>query len=148
MYLVTPYPNVLYALDLRRGGALKWKYEPKPAAAAQGVACCDVVNRGAVYADGRVIFNTLDMHTVAVDARTGREVWKTKLGEINRGETMTMAPLIVKNKVLVGNSGGELGVRGWLTALDLGSGKIAWRAYSTGPDKDVLIGPNFKPFYK
>jgi PQQ-dependent dehydrogenase (methanol/ethanol family) len=146
VYIVTPYPNVLYALDAR-GGGVRFKYEPKPAAAAQGVACCDVVNRGAAYADGRIVFNTLDMHTVAVDARTGRELWKTKLGDINRGETMTMAPLIVKNKVLVGNSGGELGVRGWLTALDLQSGKIAWRAYSTGPDADVLIGPGFKPFY-
>ena len=148
MYVVTPYPNVLYALDLRAGGgAVRWKYEPKPAAAAQGVSCCDVVNRGAAYADGRVVFNTLDAHTVAVDARTGRELWKTKLGEINRGETMTMAPLIVRDRVLVGNAGGELGVRGWLTALDLNSGAVVWRAYSTGPDRDVLIGSAFRPFY-
>ena len=146
LYVVTPYPNILYALDAR-SGAVRWKYEPQPAKAAQGVACCDVVNRGAAYADGRIVFNTLDMHTVAVDARSGRELWKTKLGDINRGETMTMAPLVVKGKVLVGNSGGELGVRGWLTALDLASGKIAWRAYSTGPDADVLIGRGFKPFY-
>ena len=148
MYVVTPYPNILYALDLRAGGGtVRWKYEPKPAAAAQGVACCDVVNRGAAYADGRVVFNTLDAHTIAVDARTGRELWRTKLGDINRGETITMAPLIVRDRVLVGNSGGELGVRGWLTALDLRTGAIAWRAYSTGPDRDVLIGPSFKPFY-
>jgi PQQ-dependent dehydrogenase (methanol/ethanol family) len=148
MYVVTPYPNVLYALDLRAGGgSVRWKYEPKPASAAQGVACCDVVNRGAAYADGRVVFNTLDAHTIAVDARTGRELWKTKLGEINRGETITMAPLIVRDRVLVGNSGGELGVRGWLTALNLKTGAVVWRAYSTGPDRDVLIGPAFRPFY-
>src|SRR5688572_15275901 len=60
MYFVTPFPNVLYALDLANHGAKKWEYKPKPAFAAQGVACCDVVNRGAAYADGRVFFNTLD----------------------------------------------------------------------------------------
>jgi lanthanide-dependent methanol dehydrogenase len=148
MYVVTPYPNILYALDLAQGGGhIKWRYAPRPARAAQGVACCDVVNRGAAYSDGKVIFNTLDNHTVAVDAETGDEVWKTRLGDINRGESMTMAPLVVKDKVLVGNSGGEFGVRGWLTALYVGSGEIAWRAYSTGPDADVLIGEDFAPFY-
>ncbi len=99
------------------------------------------------YADGRLFFNTLDNHTVALDAASGRELCKTKLGEINKGETMAMAPLVVKGKVLVGNSGGELGVRGWLTALDATRGRILWRAYSTGTDADVLIGPEFKPFY-
>lgn len=149
MYIATPYPNVLYALDLTKpAAAMKWKYEPKPVSAAQGVACCDVVNRGATYSDGRVFLNTLDGNTIAVDAQTGEELWKTPLADINKGETITMAPLVAKDKVLVGNSGGELGVRGWLTALDAGSGEIRWRAYSTGPDSEVLIGPNFKPFYE
>ncbi|HKQ52175.1 MAG TPA: methanol/ethanol family PQQ-dependent dehydrogenase, partial [Pyrinomonadaceae bacterium] len=147
MYVVTPYPNILYALDLTKPGQTKWKYEPKPAAAAQGVACCDYVNRGAAYADGKIFYNTLDAQTVAVDAETGKELWKTKLGDINKGESITMAPLVVKGKVLVGNSGGEFGVRGWITALNAADGKIAWRAYNTGPDADCLIGPNFKPFY-
>lgn len=148
MYIVTPYPNTLYALDLRQpGGPIKWVYKPNPAAASQGVACCDVVNRGAVYYNGKIFFNTLDMHTIAIDAETGKQVWNVTLGDINKGESMTMAPLVLKGKVLVGNSGGELGVRGWLTALDANTGKIAWRAYTTGPDKEVLIGPNFKPFY-
>jgi PQQ-dependent dehydrogenase (methanol/ethanol family) len=148
MYLVSPFPNHVFALDLTRPGApLKWKYTPPQLRAAQGVACCDVVNRGAAYADGKIFFNTLDVQTVALDTATGREVWRTRLGDINRGETMTMAPLVVKGKVLVGNSGGEMGVRGWLTALDEETGEIAWRAYSTGPDEEVLIGPDFKPFY-
>ena len=147
MYVVTPYPNVLFALDLSQSGKLKWKYQPKPEAAAQGVACCDVVNRGAVYWKGRVIYNTLDGNTVAVDAGTGKQVWKTKVGNIHIGETITAAPLVVKDKVLVGNSGGEFGVRGWLVALDAGTGKQVWKAYATGPDADVLIGPSFKPFY-
>jgi PQQ-dependent dehydrogenase (methanol/ethanol family) len=148
MYLVTPFPNILYALDLKTpGGATKWVYQPRPDPAAQGVACCDVVNRGEAYVDGKVIINTLDDHTIAVDAATGKELWNTKLGDINRGETITMAPFVVKDKVLVGNSGGEMGVRGWITALDVNTGKIVWRAYSTGPDSDVLIGSQFKPFY-
>jgi lanthanide-dependent methanol dehydrogenase len=147
MYIVTPYPNVLYALDLNQGGNVKWKYEPKPAPASQGVACCDVVNRGAAYSNGKVFINTLDGFCAGVNAETGQEIWKTKLGEINKGETITMAPLVVKGKVLVGNSGGEFGVRGWLTALDENSGQFVWKAYSTGPDKDVLIGPKFHPYY-
>ena len=148
MYVVTPFPNILYALDLTRPGApVKWSFDPKPLGAAKGVACCDLVNRGAAYANGSVFFNTLDGRTVAVDAATGQPKWITQLADINKGESMTMAPLVVKGKVLVGNSGGEFGVRGWLTALDADSGRIAWRAYSTGPDKDVLIGPDFKPFY-
>src|SRR4051794_5811204 len=110
MYVVTPYPNILYALDLGNAGAMLWKYEPEPAAAAQGVACCDLVNRGCVYDNGRIYMNTLDGHTIAVDARSGKELWKTKLGDINKGESITMAPLLVKGKVLVGNSGGEFGV--------------------------------------
>jgi glucose dehydrogenase len=148
MYVITPFPNILYALDLKKGGEVKWKYEPEPASAAQGVACCDLVNRGCFFWEGKIYFNTLDDHTVCVNAETGKEMWKTKLGDINHGETITMAPLVVKNKVLVGNSGGELGVRGWLTAVDALTGKIAWRAYSTGSDKDCLIGSDFKPFYK
>src|SRR4051812_15641740 len=147
MYISTPYPNTIFAIDLNKPGQAKWKYEANPAPSSQGVACCDVVNRGCVYDNGKIFFNALDAHTHAVDANTGQKVWKTKLGEITRGETMTMAPIVVKGKVLVGNSGGEFGVRGWLTAVDANSGNIAWRAYSTGPDNECLIGPNFKPYY-
>ena len=149
MYVLSPYPNILYALDLAKEGApLKWQYNPKPLAAAQGVACCDVVNRGPTFFNGKVYYNTLDGNVVAVDAESGQEAWKTKVADINIGETMTMAPLVAKGRVLVGNSGGEYGVRGWLKALDADSGKLVWTAYSTGPDKEVLIGPKFKPFYE
>jgi lanthanide-dependent methanol dehydrogenase len=146
IYVVGPFPNPVFALDAVTGD-LKWKYTPNTDPAAQGVACCDVVNRGMAYENGKLFFNTLDNHTVALDANTGEELWVTKLGEISRGQTMTMAPLVVKGKVLVGNSGGEMGVRGWLTALDANSGRIVWQANSTGPDKDVLIGSEFQPFY-
>ena len=150
MYVVAPYvlprPNQVFALDAATGD-LKWSYTPQPNPSAMGVACCDVVSRGLAYDNGKIFLNTLDMNTVAIDAKTGKEVWHTSLGDINLGETITMAPLIVKGKVLIGNSGGELGVRGWVTAVDENTGQIAWRAYATGPDKDVLIGNDFKPFY-
>ncbi|MDB4877215.1 MAG: PQQ-dependent dehydrogenase, methanol/ethanol family [Gemmatimonadetes bacterium] len=148
MYVITPFPNYVYALDLTKPGlSVKWTFNPKPELAAQGVACCDLVNRGLVYDAGKLFFNTLDDHTIALDAESGKVVWDTKVGDINLGETMTMAPLVVKGHVLVGDSGGEMGVRGWLKGLDENSGKVVWTAYHTGPDKDVLIGPGFKAFY-
>jgi PQQ-dependent dehydrogenase (methanol/ethanol family) len=148
MYVVTAYPNIVYALDLTKPGApLKWKFAPKPAPASQGVACCDVVNRGGSVDAGKYIFTTLDGQVIAIDVKTGKAAWRTQLGNINIGETITMAPTVAEGKVYVGNSGGELGVRGWVIALDESSGKMLWRAYATGPDADVLIGPQFKPFY-
>jgi PQQ-dependent dehydrogenase (methanol/ethanol family) len=148
MYLVTPYPNVSYALDLAtEGQPLKWKFRPENAQAAAGQACCDVVNRGAAYADGKMFYNLLDGHTVAVDVATGKQLWRTRMADLNRGETITMAPIVVKGKVLVGSSGGEMGVRGWLAAIDVTTGKEVWRGYNTGSDRDVKVGPRFKPFY-
>lgn len=150
MYVVGPYdgphPNQVFALDAATGD-LKWSYAPKPEPAAKGVACCDVVSRGLAYDNGRIFLNTLDDHMVALDAKSGQELWVTKLGDINLGETITMAPLAVKGKVFAGNSGGEMGVRGWLTAVDQNSGHIVWRAYSTGPDSETLIGADFQPRY-
>lgn len=148
MYVITPFPNKVFALDLTKGGALKWKYESNPDPAAAGVACCDQVNRGGQYVDGKIYYATLDGQVVCLDAKTGTEVWKQKIGNINIGESITMAPIVVAGKVLVGNSGGEFGVRGWLQALDATTGTPVWKAYSTGPDEDVLIGDNFQPFYE
>ena len=146
LYVIGPYPNEVFALDATTGD-LKWSYAPKPDPAVQGVACCDVVTRGLAYDQGKIFIATLDNHAVALDAKSGQELWHTKLGEISKGETITMAPLAAKGKIFIGNSGGEMGVRGWVTALNEKDGTIAWRAYSTGPDKDVLIGDDFKPFY-
>jgi len=146
MYVVGAYPNELFALDATTG-EMKWKYSPHVDPSSQGVACCDVVNRGASFDNGKIFYNTLDNHTVAVDAKTGKEIWVAKLGDISKGQTLTMAPLAAHGKVFVGNSGGEMGIHGWVTALDENSGKILWRAYSVGPDSDVKIGPRFHPFY-
>ncbi len=147
MYIVTPFPNKLIALDLAHPGVTLWTFNPGANPYARGVACCDVVNRGAVYADGKIIYNVLDDTTVAVDALTGKLVWRTKLGDVTTGETLTGAPIVVKDKVILGNAGGELGIRGWVQALSLKTGKPVWKAYNTGPDADVLIGAGFHPFY-
>ena len=88
MYIVTAYPNFVYALDLTKPGApLKWKFAPQPLPASQGVACCDVVNRGGTVDSGKYIFNTLDGQTIALDTKTGKELWRSRLGNINLGET-------------------------------------------------------------
>jgi PQQ-dependent dehydrogenase (methanol/ethanol family) len=149
MYVVTPYPNVLYAFDLAQPSyPLKWKYRPAVDPNSLGIACCDAINRGAFYTDGKVVYNTLDGHTVAIDATTGREVWNTKVADISDGETTPMAPFIVKDRVIVGPSGGEFGIHGWAKALDLTTGKVVWTAFNEGSDADMLARPGtFKPFY-
>jgi PQQ-dependent dehydrogenase (methanol/ethanol family) len=148
MYVVTPFPNRLYAIDLTKpGGERLWTFDPEPNPRAVGIACCDVVNRGASYADGKVVYATLDGQVVAVDATRGTQVWRARVGNVNVGETITMAPLIVKDRVIVGSSGGELGVRGYIAGLDLYSGIEVWRAFHTGPDSETLMGDAFKPFY-
>jgi lanthanide-dependent methanol dehydrogenase len=142
MYVVTPFPNVLYAFDLTQEGyPLKWKYRPDVNPTAVGVACCDAINRGAVYAAGKIVYNLLDGHTVAVDANTGRELWKTQIADMGQGETTPMAPFIVGDRVLVGPSGGEFGIYGWVKALDLATGKILWTAHNMGPDSLMIARP-------
>src|SRR5216117_4470226 len=142
MYVVTPYPNVLYAFDLKRAGyPLKWKYRPDVNPTALGLACCDAINRGAVYADGKVIYNLLDGHTVAVDAISGREVWKTQIADMQQGETTPMAPFVARNRVIVGPSGGEFGIYGWVKGLDVATGKVLWTAHNMGPDSLMLAQP-------
>lgn len=147
MYVVTPFPNHLIAIDAAKGGRIVWTFKPSVDEYARGVACCDVVNRGAAYGAGKIVYNTLDGTTLAVDARSGKQVWRTRLARPQTGETMTGAPLVVGSRVIVGSAGAELGRRGWVAGLDLATGKQVWRAYGTGPDSDVRIGAGFKPFY-
>ena len=149
MYVVTPWPNVLYAFDLAHEGyPLKWKYRPAVSPNALGQACCDSVNRGAFYADGKVVYNLLDGHTVAIDAKSGREVWNTQIADLGSGETVTMAPLVVRDRVIVGASGGEFGIYGWLKGLDLATGKLMWTVHNLGSDADMGVrAGTFKPVY-
>ncbi|MEA1648845.1 methanol/ethanol family PQQ-dependent dehydrogenase [Nitrospirillum sp. BR 11164] len=141
MYVHTPFPNVVYALDLTNAGRILWKYEPKQDPNVIPVMCCDTVNRGVAYGDGKIILNQADANVVALDAKTGKELWKVANGDPKKGETMTGAPVIVKDKVLVGISGGEFGVQGRMTAYNLKDGSVAWKAYSVGPDDQILVDP-------
>lgn len=133
MYTHTPFPNNTFAFDLERPGEILWEHKPKQDPAARAVACCDVVNRGLAYADGKIFKTLLDGHIVALDAKTGKEIWKMENSDIKVGSTLTIAPFVVKDKVLVGSSGAELGVRGYVTAYDLDTGEMKWRWYATGP---------------
>jgi alcohol dehydrogenase (cytochrome c) len=141
MYFSTPFPNIVYALDLNNEGKILWKYEPKQDPSVIPVMCCDTVTRGVAYGDGKIFLYQADTTLVALDAKTGALVWSAKNGDPAKGETGTSAPQVVKDKVLVGISGGEFGVRGHLSAFDIKTGKLAWRGYSMGPDSDTLMDP-------
>src|ERR1700726_3254121 len=142
MYVHTPFPNNVFALDLNNNGRILWKYEPKQDPSVIAVMCCDTVNRGVAYGEGKIILAQADTTVVALDAKTGKELWSIKNGDAKKGETMTSAPMVVKDKVLVGNSGGEFGVSGHVTAYNLKDGSKAWRAYSVGPDDQILFDAN------
>ncbi len=141
MYVATPFPNLVYALDLNNDGKILWKYEPKQDPNVIPVMCCDTVNRGVAYGDGKIILHQADTTLVALDAKTGKVVWSVKTDDPGKGATGTSAPMVIKDKVYVGVSGGEFGVRGWLSAYSLADGKQVWRAYSEGPDSDLLVDP-------
>src|ERR1700746_477453 len=141
MFVHAPFPNTVFALDLNNDGKILWKYEPKQDPNVIPVMCCDTVNRGLSFADGKIFLHQADTTLVALDAKTGQVVWSSKNGNPAKGETGTSAPLVVKDKVLVGISGGEFGVQCHVTAYDLKTGKQAWRAYSEGPDDQWLVDP-------
>ena len=141
MYVETPFPNIVYALDLNENGRVIWKFEPKQDPNVIPVMCCDTVNRGVAFADGKIFVSQADTTLVALDAKTGKVVWQVKNGDPSKGETMTSAPMVYKDKVYTGISGGEFGVRGRFTAYNIKDGKKEWVAWSTGPDKDLLVDP-------
>ncbi|ASG24390.1 methanol/ethanol family PQQ-dependent dehydrogenase [Nitrospirillum viridazoti] len=149
MYVHTSFPNVTFALGLDDPGKILWQDKPKQNPAARSVACCDIVNRGLAYWPGDsktpplILKTLLDGHIVALNAKTGETVWKMENSDIKVGSTLTIAPYVVKDKVIVGSSGAELGVRGYVTAYDVHTGEQVWRAYATGSDKDMLLASDF-----
>jgi lanthanide-dependent methanol dehydrogenase len=139
MYVHTPFPNIVYALDLNNEEKILWKYEPKQDPNVIPVMCCDTVNRGLSYGDGKIILHQADTTLVALNAKDGSVAWSVKNGDPAKGQTGTSAAAVIKDKVLVGISGGEFGVQCHVTAYDLKTGKQVWRAFSEGPDDQTLV---------
>lgn len=140
MYVHSPFPNKVFAINLE-DQSIKWKYEPKQDPSVIPVMCCDTVSRGVAYSDGKIFLQQADTTLVALDAKTGKELWKVVTGNPKAGETATNTPHVFKDKVITGISGGEFGVRGRVTAFDMNTGKQVWKAFSTGPDNEMLINP-------
>ncbi len=141
MFLHSPFPNKVFAVDLDTQ-KIKWKYEPKQDPAVIPQMCCDTVNRGLAYAEGKVFLQQADSNLVALDAKTGKVIWSVKNGDPKLGAVNTNAPHVFKDKVITGISGGEWGVRGFLAAYDINTGKQVWKGYSVGPDAEMLIDPD------
>jgi PQQ-dependent dehydrogenase (methanol/ethanol family) len=141
LYVHSAFPNKVFAINLA-DQTIKWKYEPKQDPSVIPVMCCDTVNRGLAYGDGKILLQQADTTLVALDAKSGKPVWSVKNGDPKVGQTNTNAPHVFKDKVFTGISGGEFGVRGWVAAYNLKDGKLAWKGYSMGPDSDMLMDPN------
>ena len=141
LYVNAPFPNNVFAINLDNLEVV-WEYVPvQNYDETVPVMCCDTVNRGVAYADGKIFLHQANTELVAIDAKTGKKVWSVKNGDPKRGETNTNAPHVIKDKVVTGISGGEFGVHGFLAAYNIKDGKLAWKAYSVGPDDQMLIDP-------
>jgi PQQ-dependent dehydrogenase (methanol/ethanol family) len=153
IYIHTPFPNIVYALD-QKTRSIIWEYKPRQNdKTVIPVMCCDTVNRGLAYAEGKIFLQQSDTTLVALDAsralidRNGdneitaedRVIWSVKNGDPKLGATNTQAPVVMKDKVITGISGGEFGVRGFIVAYDINDGHMVWKGYSMGSDKDMII---------
>jgi len=132
MYVTDGWGSV-YAIDVRSGrkGEIKWKFDPGVDRGWAGdVACCGVNNRGVALWKDQVISVALDGRIMALNRATGEQLWERKVAEPGLGETVTAAPLVIRDLAIIGSAGGEYGIRGWIDATDLNTGKQAWRTYT------------------
>jgi len=125
--------SVVHAIDARSGKRL-WTFDPQVPKSRARVLCCDAINRGVAYDNGRVFVGTLDGRLIAIDATSGSQVWETATFDPARGYSITGAPRIAGNLVVIGNGGAEMGVRGYVSAYKVDSGKLAWRTYTVPGD--------------
>lgn len=125
--------SVVYAIDAKSGD-IRWTYDPKVARKRALFICCDVVNRGVALYDGKVYVGTLDGRLIALDERSGLPVWDVSTADSSKPYAITAAPRIADGKVIIGNSGSEYGVRGYISAFDAKTGKLIWRFYTVPGD--------------
>ena len=125
--------SVVYAVDAKTGRQL-WKFDPEVHRKYDQLACCDVVNRGVAFYKGKVYVGALDGRLIALDAKTGKPAWSVTTVDQKQAYTITGAPRIANGKVIIGNGGAEYGVRGYVSAYDAETGKLAWRFYTVPGD--------------
>ncbi len=148
LFVITPFPHSVLALNLARTDAsVLWRYSPRADGMAAGLATGHVTTDGAVLSAGRLFLNTFDGHTIALDAATGGVVWDVAMADVERGETLLVAPLAIDDRIYIGNSGSDFGVRGWMAALNAATGRMLWKRYNAGPDVEVGIGEGFSSPY-
>lgn len=133
MYTTSSW-SIVRAFDAKTGELL-WEYDPKVPRKTGVKACCDSVNRGVALWGGRVYFGALDGRLISLDAKTGKKMWEVITVDQSKPYTITGAPRIIKGKVMIGNGGAELGVRGYLSAYDARTGKMLWRFYTVPGEK-------------
>ena len=134
MYVHTPFPNIVYALDLNNDGKILWKYEPKQDPNVIPVMCCDTVNRGVAYGDGKIFLHQADTTLVALDAKTGKVVWSVKDGDPARARPAPTRRSCSRTRFWSAFPAASSACSGWVTAYDIKDGKLVWRGYSEGPD--------------
>jgi len=148
LFLQSPFPHVIFALDLMRpDDPVRWSFTPPARRDAAGLDWYGATTGGPVLTGDRLFLNTFDGHTMALEAATGHVVWDAAIADPADGETLTAPPLVTGGRVFIGVAGDDFGVRGWVAALDAETGAVVWKRYNTGPDQDVGIGPGFLPPY-
>jgi PQQ-dependent dehydrogenase (methanol/ethanol family) len=145
LLLLSSFPHTLFSIDLSKpGDKPQWEVTPTANLSAEGLNCCERVHLGPVSADGKVYFSTLDGHVIAVDPTNGKPLWDVTVADPSLGETLASAPIVIGDRLLIGNAGDDFGARGWIAALESSTGHTVWKRYSTGPDQDVGISPRFQ----
>ncbi len=156
MYIVSPVnqsegsgqaPNEVLALDLNNNGNILWEFRPDVDREHGLQACCGAQTRGLQYAEGNIYYHTIDGQVFALDGQTGEALWRSVGADVTIREETAGNGIIIGDLYIIGNQGGEYGVRGKVSAFDIHTGQTQWVMYSMGPDNEVGIGPRFNPYY-